>query len=288
LVRPALCLACCEAVGGDAAQAIPAAVAIELLHNFTLIHDDIEDASETRHGRPTLWRTFGVPLAINAGDGMFALAHRTLLRLAGTGVPAERVLDAARVLDDACIALCEGQHRDLGFETRADVTAAAYEEMIAGKTAALLSASAAIGGIAGGADARTVAGLAEAGRLLGLAFQVQDDVLGVWGEAAATGKPVADDIRARKKSYPVVWAFEHAEETDRRELRRLYASSEIDEPGVKRVLAILDAAGARPAARAAAEGHARSAIDTLRSLPLDETRRDEIESLAGMIASRSA
>jgi geranylgeranyl diphosphate synthase type I len=158
--------------------------------------------------------------------------------------------------------------------------------MVAGKTAALLSASAAVGGIAGVADARTVAGLAEAGRRLGLAFQVHDDALGVWGDAAETGKPVADDIRSRKKSYPVVWAFEQLEGAGRRELEALYASERIDERGVTRVLELLDAAGARNAARSTAEGHARAAIDTLRELSLDDARRQDIESLAETIVSR--
>ncbi len=202
MIRPALCLLSCEAVGGDAARAMPAAAALELLHNFTLIHDDIEDSSDTRRGRETLWRVAGLPQALNVGDGMFVLAQRTLLGMADAGVPADRVIDAARTLDDACVALCEGQHADIEFEQRAEVSLAEYEAMIAGKTAALLGASMAIGAIAGGADAATVEAMGECGRLLGLAFQVQDDVLGIWGESAVTGKPVADDIRSRKKSFP--------------------------------------------------------------------------------------
>ncbi len=288
MLRPALCLLCCEAAGGDVARAMPAAAALELVHNFTLIHDDIEDSSDTRHGRPALWRVAGVPQAINAGDGMFVLARRTLLDMSAAGVPPQRVLDAARVLDDACVALCEGQYADIGFESRTDVTLHEYEAMIAGKTAALLGASAAIGAIAAGAGAATVAAIGECGRLLGLAFQVQDDVLGIWGEADVTGKPVADDIRSRKKSFPVVYAFEHLAPAPLEELRAIYASHALNEERVERVLALLEQAGACEAAAAAAERWASLALDAIAPLRLDPERRRDIEALASFFVHRSA
>ncbi len=188
MVRPALTLLCCEAVGGDSQQAIPAAVAVELLHNFTLIHDDIEDESETRHGRKTLWRVAGVPNAINAGDGLHALAFGTILELAERGVPAARVIAATRILNDACITLCEGQHSDLEFERRDDVRASEYLAMIASKTSALLSAAAALGAVTGGATDNVKERLAAYGFALGLAFQIEDDWLGIWGDPTHTGK----------------------------------------------------------------------------------------------------
>jgi len=288
MLRPALCLLCCEAVGGDAQRALPAAAALELVHNFTLIHDDIEDASDTRHGRETLWRVVGIPQAINAGDGMFVIARRTLLDMADAGVQAGRVLAAARLLDDACVLLCEGQYADIGFEAREHVSLAECEAMIAGKTSALLGASAAIGAIAGGADDATVRALGECGRLLGFAFQIQDDVLGIWGEQAVTGKPVADDIRSRKKSFPIVYAFEHLPEDARMRLQRLYAASEITEPDVDAVLALLDQAGARAASTAAAERWAAAALELLRPLRLDPGRRRDIEAVASFFVYRSA
>ena len=288
MLRPALCLLCCEAVGGDAARAMPAAAAIELVHNFTLIHDDIEDASDTRHGRPTLWRVAGTPHALNAGDGMFVLAQRTLLGLVDAGVSPNRVIEAARILDEACVALCEGQHADIGFEARPQVSLAEYEAMIAGKTAALLGASMAIGAIAGGADAGTVDALGECGRLLGLAFQIQDDVLGIWGEADVTGKPVADDIRSRKKSFPVVYAFDHLDAESLARLRAIYASAPMSEGDVAAALALLEASGARDAAEAEAERRAGAAIDVIASLPLDRERRRDIEALASFFVHRSA
>ena len=288
MLRPALCLLCCEAVGGEAARALPAAVALELVHNFTLIHDDIEDSSDTRHGRTTLWRVAGIPQAINAGDGMFVLAHRTLLRLADAGVPPGRVLDAVRALDDACVALCDGQHADIGFERTAVVTLAQYEAMVTGKTAALLGASAAVGAIAGGADARAVDAFGACGRRLGMAFQVQDDVLGIWGDAGTTGKPVADDIRSRKKSFPVVYALGSLPTADRERLRTIYERPSLDEDDVALVLRLLDAAGAHAASTAAATHWAAAALDAVREVEMHPERRADIEALAAFIVGRSA
>jgi len=288
MLRPSLCLLACEAAGGDARRALAAAAALELVHNFTLIHDDIEDASATRHGRETLWRVVGVPQAINAGDGMFVIAQRTLLRMAEAGVEPGRVLDASRALNEACVALCEGQHADLGFEARPSVTLAEYEAMIAGKTASLLGAAAAIGGIAAGGDAATVAALGECGRRLGMAFQIQDDVLGIWGEADITGKPVADDIRSRKKSFPVVYAREHLDADARSRLERLYATDAADGAHVDEVLELLERSGARAAATGAAATWARSGIDAAREIALDAEKRGDIEALASFFVHRSA
>jgi geranylgeranyl diphosphate synthase type I len=288
MLRPALCLLCCEAVGGDPHRAMPAAVAIELLHNFTLVHDDIEDESETRHGRPTLWRVNGIAQAINAGDGMFALAQRTLLDLVDTGVAPERVLAASRLLNDACIALCEGQYADLSFESRPRVTRAEYEAMIGGKASALLGAAAAIGALAGGGSADATEAFTEFGLRLGLAFQIQDDVLAVWGQANYTGKAVADDIRSRKKSFPVVYAFDHLGTEQRLELDRIYAGSTIGEPEVEIVLGLLDAAGARQAATASAKSWAAAALDPIAPLGLDAERRADLEALARFAVSRRA
>lgn len=287
MVRPAFCLLACEAVGGDMRRAVPAAAAIELLHNFTLIHDDIEDGSATRHGRETLWRRVGVPLAINAGDGMFVLARNLLLEMEGEGVAPERVLAAIRMLDEACVELCEGQHLDLSFEGRDRVSLAEYEAMIGGKTAALLGGAAAVGAIAGGADDATAATFGRAARALGMAFQVQDDVLGVWGDEASTGKPVADDIRSKKKSFPITWGLEHRSTAAAGELERLYAA-EMNENAVSRAVALLEEVGARTAAAEAAHRWADEGIRMLRELTLRERPRADIEALAAFFVARSS
>ena len=174
-------------------------------------------------------------------------------------------MEAATALNDACVALCEGQYADIGFESRDAVSLAEYEAMIAGKTAALLGASMAIGAIAGGADAATTKALEECGRRLGMAFQVQDDVLGIWGDAALTGKPVADDIRSRKKSFPVAWAFEHLRGEAARTLARIYhVGRNQRERRAMSVVALLTEAGAQEVATATAARWASAAVDAVR------------------------
>jgi len=286
LLRPALCLLACEAAGGEAAPALPAAAALELLHNFTLIHDDVEDASAERHGRPTVWRVWGQAQAINAGDGMLALAHATLLAL--DGHPADRVLRAARMLDEATLRLCAGQHRDLAAAEHPHVSRDAYLAMIEGKTASLLAACCGIGALLGGADGATIAGLEEFGRQLGLAFQIRDDLLGVWGNTAETGKPARDDLRAGKRSYPVVAALESASEDDRRMLLALLERAAHDEEAIAAASALLERLGARGESERAALVHAEAAVASLAGLALQADRRQELEQLARFAAERNA
>lgn len=289
MVRPALCLLSCEAVGGERGRALPAAAAIELIHNFTLIHDDIEDGSHSRHGRDTVWRVWGEAQAINAGDGMFVLAHLAAFRLVEAGASPSLALQAARLLDEACLALCEGQHLDLEFEKRLDVSVEDYLAMISGKTAALMGAATAVGALLGGAPQDTVNAFSEFGRCLGLTFQIQDDVLGIWGDTAQTGKPAGDDIVARKKSFPVVHALRHASEEDRGRLHRIYSGDTVEPERVGEVLAILERSGARARSEEAAAHHvddALSGFDGLQRPGLVPARRRELEALALYLVHR--
>ncbi len=286
MLRPALCLLSCEAVGGQRRQAVPAAAAIELVHNFTLIHDDIEDASHSRHGRDTVWRVWGEAQAINAGDGMFALAHIALLRLSEEGVSAPLVVEAARLLDEACLALCEGQQLDLEFEERLEVTQDDYTAMISGKTAALIGAATAVGALLGGASEDVVGAFKEFGCRLGLAFQTQDDVLGIWGDTAETGKPAGEDIAARKKSFPVVHALGSASADDLRSLRRVYGAGTVTPEGVAEVMAVLERSGARAACEKAVACHVDDALACLDGLDLVPARQRDLESLARYLVRR--
>ncbi len=257
-IRPALCLLCCAACGGDPAQAVAAAAALELLHNFSLLHDDIEDNSLTRRHHPAVWALFGLPLACNAGDAMFSLAHRTLLRLADRGLAAGQVLQVIRVVDDMTVALTEGQYLDLSFEGRLDVGEEEYVRMVAGKTAAMLVAATQTGAIIAGAGTAAIGALRRAGRALGMAFQFQDDVLGIWGAEDVTGKSAASDILSKKKSLPVLHAL--ASPRSGPELRSRYGGPPFMPDDVPGVLELLDAAGAR----AYSEARARQASDEAR------------------------
>jgi geranylgeranyl diphosphate synthase type I len=206
-LRPVLCLLTCAEVGGDPVQALPAAAAIELLHNFSLIHDDVEDGDELRRHRPTVWALWGVPQAINVGDGMFALSYAALQRLAERGVKAKVALAAFDYFTCTCLALTEGQYLDISFEQRTHVSVDEYMRMIQGKTAALIGTSIAIGALLGGASTRQQTDLAQFGQAIGLAFQIQDDILGIWGDPAITGKAAGNDILRRKKSLPILHAL---------------------------------------------------------------------------------
>jgi len=277
-IRPVLCLLVCQASQGDVAQAIPAAAGIELLHNFSLIHDDIEDRSTTRRGRPAVWTLWGIPQAINAGDGMFAIAHMAIDRLRLRGAPAERVLEVRGIFDRACLALTHGQHLDISFESRANVSVDEYMAMISGKTAALIGAAAAIGATLAGSDA--VAYYEAFGRELGLAFQIQDDILGIWGDEALTGKSAESDIVTRKKTLPVVFALERSDR-----LRTLYAAPEVD---VSAAAAEMEAVGARTfAARVAREHHTR-ALNALQASGASGDAGQALFELAESLLGRAA
>ncbi len=242
-IRPVLCLLACSAAGGDPGTALPAAAGLELLHNFSLIHDDIEDNSETRRHRATAWSVWGVPIACNVGDGMFSLAHAAFFDLATHGVPQQAVLAALQRFVEMNLALTEGQYMDMTFEDRLDVTVDEYYAMIAGKTGALLGAAPEIGALVAGASPEVALAYREYGASLGRAFQLQDDILGIWGDEKQTGKSAASDILTKKKSLPVVLALNH--EGVGKRLRIMYAGPDFGPEHVPGVLSLLEEAGVR-------------------------------------------
>lgn len=202
-IRPLLLLLTTASCGMDWKKTLPAAAAVELVHNFSLVHDDIQDNSPKRRGRPTVWVKWGSPLAINVGDALFVLSTLALTDL-GHEIPPDRALDSFRILQQSCLDLTRGQYLDMSFEDRSDVKVEDYWLMITGKTASLLSASCHIGAILGNAEESTEEAYRSFGHFLGLAFQVQDDILGIWGDENVTGKSAASDLIERKKSLPVL------------------------------------------------------------------------------------
>lgn len=205
-IRPLLVLLCAEAAGGPWRNALPAAAAVELLHNFSLVHDDIQDQSPLRRSRPTVWTKWGVAQAINAGDVLFTLSFMALLGLK-EALPADAVLSASQLLQQTCLRLTQGQYLDMSYEKKNDLPMAAYWPMIGGKTAALLSCCTELGAIAGGADHSRKAAFHAYGDSLGLAFQVLDDWLGIWGDSGQTGKSVESDLATGKKTLPVLYGI---------------------------------------------------------------------------------
>ncbi|HLF28344.1 MAG TPA: polyprenyl synthetase family protein [Anaerolineae bacterium] len=277
-IRPLLCLLTCEAAGGDAQTALPAAAAVELLHNFSLIHDDVEDRSELRRGRSTLWTQWGVAQAINAGDALFTIAHSAFHQLREHDVPFERQVKAHACFTQTCLQLTQGQFLDLSFEARSDVAIDDYLEMIDGKTAALVSGASAIGAIIAGSD--TVDHYAEFGRAVGLAFQIEDDLLGIWGDPKVTGKSAASDIASRKKSLPVIYGLERSEA-----LRAQYAAPEIDAP---RVVETLEQIGAKAYAEQIAREYTQRALAALDAAELCCEAGEALTELAQSLLGRRA
>jgi geranylgeranyl diphosphate synthase type I len=205
-IRPLITLLVAGCAGGDWKSALPAAAAVEIVHNFSLVHDDIQDNSPTRRGRPALWTTVGMGMAINAGDALFTIANMAVVDLKKR-FEANVVLRGAAILQEACLDLTRGQYLDLAFQKRPGLSVEDYWVMIEGKTAALLGASCQIGALLGGASEPLEKQYREFGRLVGQAFQVQDDILGIWGDEALTGKSAASDLLEGKSSLPVLYAI---------------------------------------------------------------------------------
>ena len=289
-IRPLLCLLCCEAAGGRAPEALPAAAAVELVHNFSLVHDDIQDGSRFRRGRAAVWAIWGPAHAINVGDGLFVLARLALDRLGERGVPLARRQAAALALDQACLALCEGQYTDMAFEDRIEVDLDQYLWMIRHKTARLLAASAQLGAIVASDDEDLVSLYYRFGQQLGMAFQIQDDILGAWGQEAITGKSSATDIRDKKKTLPVVYALNHPEEREAAlQLRALYSQEgPLDETAVERALDILDRTGAREYAEGLASEYHRLALGSLDATGRENEAQLALRELASSLLDRQA
>ena len=238
-IRPGVAFLSCAAVGGDPSNAAPLAAALELLHNFTLVHDDIQDESPSRRHRPTVWKLWGIGQAINAGDALFAASQLALLHITDLGLSPELTLRLAASFNQMTIEIVEGQVLDLSFEGRDDVDADDYLHMIAGKTSAIVRYAAWAGALVGGASDETASQFAEFGLSLGLGFQIRDDLLGIWGASSTTGKAEADDIRRRKQSLPIVLLRSRVDDRERAELQRLYDQDQIGESGIRFVLDLL-------------------------------------------------
>jgi geranylgeranyl diphosphate synthase type I len=284
LLRPQFALLACSAVGGNIEQALPLSAGIQLIHDFSLIHDDIEDNSDTRRGRATLWKLWGLAQGINAGDGMFVIAHLALHRLIDTGLPAEVVLDVLRRFDQTILTICEGQFLDLSFEGDLSINEGDYLAMIGRKTATLIAAAAGLGAIVGGADQASAQALFDFGQNLGLAFQVQDDVLGIWGDPTVTGKPYAADIYQRKLTLPVIYALRNAEQ--REELASIYQQQQLTDDDTGQVLDVLDAVGARSYTEDIAHRYHAEAMNALNRVQGGNTpaARDALSHMRSMAA----
>ncbi|MEW5720744.1 MAG: polyprenyl synthetase family protein [Chloroflexota bacterium] len=283
-LRPLLCLLSCEATCGDWRRALPVAAALELAHNFSLIHDDIEDNSDERRGRAAVWKVWGLAHGLNAGDGMFVLARLALDRLCERSFNDATCTAISRVFDEATLALCQGQFLDLGFETRLDVTPDEYLQMIGGKTAALIAASTRIGAMLATDDAQITDAFARFGENIGSAFQITDDILGIWGDPAITGKSAVTDILTKKKSLPALIGLNHPEHGAA--LRALYAQAALSHDDVARVLALLDHVGARDQAQQFADEFRAAALSALDATGIKNRAMERLREMAEAMTRR--
>ena len=262
-MRPLLGLIAYASIAGDHARALPGAAAVELGHNFSLVHDDIEDGDVERRHRPTLWRLHGVPQAINTGDTLFSLSRIALHRLTDLGFSDAKVLRLMRLYDETCLALCEGQYIDIATsESDALMTVEGYFDMIGRKTAALIAASIEAGALLATDDDEVIARYRGFGWALGLAFQLNDDLLGIWGATKTTGK-AASDVAHKKKTLPVIYAAEHAGPEDRARLLELYATPDPSPTEIAEIVEILERVGAHDYTRDQARRYRDEALAEL-------------------------
>ncbi len=293
-LRGALLMLTAAACGGAERDILPLAAplgaAVEFMHSFSLVHDDIEDGSATRRHRATVWAIWGAPIGINAGDGLYALAHLALFRSPLRETNPTAFIDVMHTFETATLRLAEGQHRDMALQDErvANVSVEDYLRMIEGKTATLIGAAAAIGARAAGADAHRVDAAVRFGRELGMAFQMQDDILGIWGDERVTGKSAVSDITSRKKTLPILLALAHSAPTDRARLDALYAQHSNGDGDTGEILALLDRANARGLTRDYLRRYREAALNALTTAHLDDASLAPLRTFEQRFTERTA
>jgi geranylgeranyl diphosphate synthase, type I len=279
-IRPALAVLSAEAVGARPDVGVPGAVAIELVHNFSLLHDDIIDGDRQRRHRATVWALFGVGQAILVGDALQTVAHQALIELR-----TEAAVTAADHLAVAVAEMIAGQADDMALESAERVTVEECTRMEAGKTGALLSCAASIGAVLAGAGEHSVAALAQFGAELGLSFQAVDDILGIWGDPAVTGKPVGSDLASKKKTLPVAFAIAASGDAGE-ELAAMFRNGDLDPAAVRHATSIVERAGGREATEDFARRHLALALEALETDGLDRRATADLRHVAEYVCER--
>jgi geranylgeranyl diphosphate synthase type I len=279
-VRPALAVLSAEAVGAPVTSAVPGAVALELVHNFSLVHDDVIDGDRERRHRPTVWALYGVGSAVVGGDALLTLAVDVLLE-----APSPHNVRATKRLTRATAEMIDGQVDDMAFEARPTVSVDECVAMEAKKTGALLACAASIGASLAGADDAVVEALAAYGLNLGLSFQAIDDLLGIWGAPEVTGKPVGNDLRQRKKSLPVAIALSSGR-PGADELAQIVGNGEMTDERVVRAAQLVERCGGRDGTEALAQHYLDVALEALASEPLAPAAREELVEVAQFVTVR--
>jgi geranylgeranyl diphosphate synthase type I len=284
-LRPFIVLTVAQSLGASVDKALPFAAAVELIHNFSLIHDDIMDRDEFRRGVPTVHKLWGESFAILAGDLLFAKAFEVASDAVNMGLPPDRVVRGLHVLAQASSTLAEGQALDIMFEELEEVDVEDYMKLISKKTAALFEASAVLGAIAATDSETVISSLNLYGRSLGMAFQIRDDVLSLIGDESVTGKPKYNDLRAGKKTLPIIYALSTLEGEDLEVLKAVLGNREASQEDLEKAANLIESSGAIEYANREAEKFARQAVEALKVIPDNEYRR-LLEEVAIFAATR--
>lgn len=288
MLRPTLCLLVFDALTGSHAAALPVAAGLEMIHNFSLIHDDIEDGDWERRGRPTAWTIWGKPLAINVGDFLYTLAFDTVCRLDSTIFSAEKILSVQRLVTESCLTLTAGQDLDLRFEQIRDVSTEMYIDMVYKKTGALLEAAVLAGAMLGTSDEAVISNYREFAQNIGIAFQIRDDILGIWGDTTKTGKSADNDLRRKKKTLPVIYTLSKSGGQRHESLHRLYADPEpLSDTQIEFVRDSLEWAKAYDYAQSSADAYIENAFAALHQVGVSNQAQSQLETIARFLVYRS-
>ena len=285
-LRPTLCLFASEAADEEWTRALPVAAALEFIHNFSLIHDDIQDGDIKRRHQPTVWALWGQPQALVAGNAMRTLADLATLRMTERGVPVGKGLRASSVLTRGYLDMTKGQCLDLAFEGSLEIGLDEYITMISFKTGALIRCGMEMGTLVASDDESLVQAFTRCGSFLGLAFQIRDDVLGIWGDEEATGKAVGNDILRKKKSFPIVYALQSAGDVARRRMVDAYSKETLEEGDVADVLEVLDGLDAAGYAQQVTCEKADLSLKAVADAPLPSWAHREFEELVEFLTTR--
>jgi geranylgeranyl diphosphate synthase type I len=288
MLRPTISLLVFEAITGRYKEALPAAAAVELIHNFSLLHDDIEDNDVERRGRPTAWTIWGQPRVINVGDYLYSLAYKALDQLDPHQFSPERILAVHRLISEACLKLTEGQDLDLQFETLQNVSSEMYLNMVYKKTGGLIEAAILCGAKLATSDEGIIQNYDEFAHNIGLAFQIRDDVLGIWGDTTKTGKSAITDLRKKKKTLPVIYMLNKSSGARREKLERYYANPEpLSEVEIEFVRECLEWADARNYTQGIADGYREKAFAALDKIGTTNQAQAELKMITEFLIDRS-
>ncbi len=284
-LRPYMTIKACEAVGGRAEDAVPFAAAVELLHSFTLVHDDVMDHDDLRRGKPTVHKVYGMPMAILAGDLLFAKVYDIMVNNRPPGMSPERLLECIDKVTEATMILCQGQALDISFPGASDVTVNDYIYMVGAKTSALFRACAQVGALVGGGSDEQVNAIGIFAWDAGVAFQIEDDVLGVTADEETLGKPVGSDLREGKKTLINIHALENATEEQRKLIDRAFGVEDASHEDIEAAVETLEEVGSIAYARSVADEYITRAFKSLNVIP-DTPTKEELKALVEFFVKR--